>query len=349
MIAATPCGCGAEETGPGPAGSETYDVPRALGRPEVGGWAAQLYDTPRRLAEAGAGAGLGNYDMLAPGALPVFRKPCGCVMPLTGGRGGAGPGQGARQNLRWSCEREGGEGPGQLNIPRVRLTGQGRMPVVDMSKINANAGRCLSEPPREGGAVSLAGRTLSPARGRPPRPPPQPLYAQVDRSKKAGRQAEPAEPTAANYTNMEFAASLSLYENSRDVLSRLESPAPAAPPGNYLNMSPGRRPDGADYELMVGAEFRESTDSLAFNSDAFSDGKFNTIKQQPGRGRTVPEDAAVQGAGQGERWEEQADSGYWEQSCEAGEEKANRQYARCSSLDVEIKLLDQKLQRNIEF
>ena len=57
----------------------------------------------------------------------------------------------------------------------------------------------------------------------------------------------------------------------------------------------------------------------------------------------------VQGAGQGDRWEEQADSGYWEQSCEAGEEKANRQYARCSSLDVEIKLLDQKLQRNIEF
>ena len=80
--------------------------------------------------------------------------------------------------MTWTCVREGEEGgeggeASQLKIPRVRLTGQGKMPVVDMSKVNAM--RCFSEPPRDPGP-----RPLSPTvTGLPPKHG-SPLYAQVD-------------------------------------------------------------------------------------------------------------------------------------------------------------------------
>ena len=48
------------------------------------------------------------------------------------------------------------------------------------------------------------------------------IYVQVDKSKKS----KPQSPTTTNYTNLDFANSLSLYENSRDVLSRLQGPPP---------------------------------------------------------------------------------------------------------------------------
>merc|ERR1719430_273296 len=200
--------------------------------------------------------------------------------------------------MTWTCVREGEggeEGGGessQLKIPRVRLTGQGKMPVVDMSKVNAM--RCFSEPPRDPGP-----RPLSPTvTGLPPRHG-SPLYAQVDKSKKS----RPQSPTT-NYTNLDFANSLTLYENSRDVLSRLHGPPPlraqearrsqehrqeyrnpdpslpvspirrqtvgGAPPStlilnstteNYLDMSPSRREAGVtDYELM---QFRQRRTSDA--------------------------------------------------------------------------------------
>ena len=49
------------------------------------------------------------------------------------------------------------------------------------------------------------------------------LSTQVDKSKKSSR---PQSPTTTNYTNLDFANSLTLYENSRDVLSRLHGPPP---------------------------------------------------------------------------------------------------------------------------
>merc|ERR1712079_261496 len=149
MIAATPCSC----DGPGPgagqfqqhsqgAGFENYDIPRNLGRQE----ALQFYDTPRNVREAIECAnyqgGMGNYDIPLSGALPVFRKPCGCVLKLTnngdiGDDSSAVPGS----VLTWTCVNDDGGHDGvngdELKIPRVKLTGQGRMPVVDMSKINA--------------------------------------------------------------------------------------------------------------------------------------------------------------------------------------------------------------------
>merc|ERR1712123_242211 len=115
--------------------------------------------------------GMGNYDIFILGSLSVFRKPCGCIMKLTSHGESFEP----HQVMTWTCLREGqgGDESSELKIPRVKLTGQGRMPVVDMSKINAM--RCLSEPPRDSGCSwdSNSLRPLSPnsnsVRGLPPK------------------------------------------------------------------------------------------------------------------------------------------------------------------------------------
>jgi len=157
-----------------------------------------------------------------------------------------------------------------------------------------------------------------------------PVYAQIDRSRKTcpgcvsqgenvphkcgGRSKE---PEGTNYTNLDFANSLSLYENSKDVLSRLATQAPGnrethVPDSlaiksptrenlmlkssdgkeNYLNMSPKKIPT-SDYELMQSSDkpligfspvnfenlypLCESIESMALMCDS----KFNTIKQMP--------------------------------------------------------------------
>ena len=220
--------------------------------------AMQFYDTPRNVREAiecPPPNPMGNYDYPTAGPLPVFRKPCGCIMKLTSGEDPDSEQVG--EVMTWTCIREGDAAhnnleESQLKIPRVRLTGQGKMPVVDMSKVNAM--RCLSEPPRDSGPRSLS----PPVTGLPPRHA-SPLYAQVDRTKKAcsACQGEPGPHRCAasrpisptNYTNLDFANSLSLYENSRDVLSRLQPPPLRAQnarqeyrnPETSLLLSPSRR------------------------------------------------------------------------------------------------------------
>ena len=41
--------------------------------------------------------------------------------------------------MTWTCVKEGPRGPeeSEIKIPRVRLTGQGKMPVVDMRKLDS--------------------------------------------------------------------------------------------------------------------------------------------------------------------------------------------------------------------
>ena len=250
------------------------------------------------MASAGQVDGMGNYDIPQAGVLPVFRKPCGCILKLRSQEEeeeeeGGEPGQ----VLTWSCVREESE----LKIPRVKLTGQGKMPVVDMSKINANASRCLSEPPPPP-QPPQPGQSPQHKRERAVSPP-QALYARVDKSRKtsstSNSSTRPTEPPQPNYTNLDFANSLPLYENSRDLLSRLPPPPPP-PPGqrekscpDYLKMSPRRR---ENYEMMqIGLTGEkpligfspvkfdnlyplcESIESMAIMCDS----KFNTIKQMP--------------------------------------------------------------------
>ena len=247
--------------------------------------------------------GMGNYDVPQAGVLPVFRKPCGCVLKLRSEEGGE-----SGQVLTWSCVKEESE----LKIPRVKLTGQGKMPVVDMSKINANASRCFSEPPQSPHSQSpqyKKERAVSP---------PQALYAQVNKTRKTSSTStrsggDPTSSPQPNYTNLDFANSLPLYENSRDLLSRIPPPPPPQrdkPSPDYLNMSPRRR---ENYEMMqlglVGDKpligfspvkfdnlypLCESIESMAIMCD--SDSKFNTIKQMPKTSKTGSETDKVMSA-----------------------------------------------------
>merc|ERR1719495_1747708 len=131
MIAATPCPCigGSSTSGQvGPNGQgqqqrqgpgfENYDIPRNLGRQE----AMQFYDTPRNVREAIESSqmnGMGNYDIPTAGPLPVFRKPCGCIMKLTSQGEAFEP----NQVMTWTCVKEGqgGDESSELKIPRVKF------------------------------------------------------------------------------------------------------------------------------------------------------------------------------------------------------------------------------------
>ena len=185
---------------------------------------------------------MGNYDIPQPGAVPVLRKPCGCILNL------CDPESGGRNILTWTGvgEEDTGAGESELNIPRVKLTGQGRMPVVDMSKINANTNmRCFSEPPSDGAEFPKyhvskhSTNTNEPAVTNPLQ---NAIYAQVNKSLKS--QHKPVTLDNANskpnYANLDFANSLELYENSKDVLSRVAQLPPTGLKSPQRNFSEPR-------------------------------------------------------------------------------------------------------------
>jgi len=249
MIAAAPCACSNEgllkedlsslppnfNTGEG---YENYDIPRNLIRQE----AMQFYDTPRNVREAIESSQytgpMANYDIPTAGPLPVFRKPCGCIMKLVTNENGVDfTVENLASNGRimsWTCVNESqlaspGRETSEIKIPRVRLTGQGKMPVVDMSMVNAK--RCLSEPPSQDGDLNTV--TSSIVTRLPPKHPP--VYAQINKTRKNAivstqggitsaqphMEQQPKGNIHTNYTNLEFANSLQLYENSKDVLARV--------------------------------------------------------------------------------------------------------------------------------
>ena len=74
--------------------------------------------------ELSSNGGMGNYDLPRAGVLPVFRKPCGCVLRLTNGDQGEQGVATDQETLTWTCVREEGDSESELKIPRVKLTGQ---------------------------------------------------------------------------------------------------------------------------------------------------------------------------------------------------------------------------------
>ncbi|TRY81230.1 hypothetical protein TCAL_10448 [Tigriopus californicus] len=144
VLAATPCGCGngsgsTRNSGASMASSigsfgtvstassslDNYDIPRNLGKSQV---TSQLYDTPRSLkesAEHGGAEPFGNYDFPQHGALPVFRKQCGCVLKLSNKSGAP---------FVSDCVHNENTETLDAKAPRIKLTGTGKMPVVDMSE-----------------------------------------------------------------------------------------------------------------------------------------------------------------------------------------------------------------------
>ena len=148
----------------------------------------------------------------------TYRKGCGCITQLSGG---GGPSEQARppppppppqqQQLRSSA-------------PRVRLTGSGKMPVVDMS---TNGGGH----PGDGGRSAPVGL-----------PPKSPIYASVNKAKAAAAAAtrnpqrrQLQQTKLHNYCNVgppvadllhlqdEKPTASHVYENSRAVLQRLSA------------------------------------------------------------------------------------------------------------------------------
>ena len=183
----------------------------------------QFYDTPRNLKESLQGdhpqhpPAFGNYDFPQNGSLPVYRKQCGCVIKLVSAA--------AQNSYSWQCVSD-GESPAsslRMSAPRARLTGTGKMPVVDMS------------------APPAAGPSSLPVTGSQGLPPPKsPVYAAVNKCKKTPKPHH-------NYCNIEpnmrggpgNGNGGHVYENTKSVLDRLhleqQRRAVDLPP-NYQNL-----------------------------------------------------------------------------------------------------------------
>lgn len=221
---------------------ENYDVPRVT-TAVVTHHATENYDTPKRIQEylsKDANSNqidkYGNYDM----PVSIGKSVCGCedaprvdctctrLMSWTDS---------------WICKRGNGIENTGIPVNKVRLTGEGKMPVVDAS---GGGG---------GGAI----------------------YATVDMAKKIKKRLEckcdkEPEPPG-NYANLEFERSLENYENAKEVLQRAglalekvdvcqkcgHAPSGKTPDTpvnepksaeNYLMMEPGRKESCPGYVPM---------------------------------------------------------------------------------------------------
>ena len=175
----------------------------------------QFYDTPRSIKESIQGdhhqhpAAFGNYDFPQNGSLPVYRKQCGCVIKLVA----------AQNSYSWQCVSDGESSSSaaaslRISAPRARLTGTGKMPVVDMSS--------------SAGPSSLPAAAEPRCQGLPPK---SPVYAAVNKNKKLQRPHHNycnIEPNKADPTKGESGKGALLqgsnghiYENTRSVLDRL--------------------------------------------------------------------------------------------------------------------------------
>lgn len=233
---------------------ENYDVPRtpvqvepsASGNPAL----ADLYDTPKKIQEylnkdnahqhhqhhhhhhhndqqpqtIGSSDKYGNYDM------PAM---CGCMPSMSSGKD-APPRNNCTCNrvMSWAdnwislpyCRRGNGVENTSLPINKVKLSGEGKMPVVqpsgelaiyatvDMAKKIRR--KLLDEGAADDEDGDNDGQTCE-------------CEHEVETDISAnyinlapGGQQTPEEATAANYTNLEFALSLENYENAKEVLQK---------------------------------------------------------------------------------------------------------------------------------
>ena len=182
-----------------------YDIPKQPIRVASPTSAAmQFYDTPKTIQEqiekhSGPYA---NYDVPHPGEapVPIVQRPCGCIMRLLP--------QDSEKTL-----------PESKQIPKLKLTGSGKMPVMDMRN------------PEHSVVTGL--------------PPKSPVYAVVN---KASKRKIKTNSQAHNYCNIEPNDNIGatgkpparepptepFYENSREVLDRMfQDDLP-----NYVEMEP---------------------------------------------------------------------------------------------------------------
>ena len=147
-----------------------------------------------------------NYDFPHEQPVPIFRKPCGCIMKFNGG---APP----------TAQSSASNG-GPKVVPKMKLTGCGKMPVVDMRGPEHNV-------PTNSETVQL--QVTAPQ----PNATSSPVYAVVNKANKRKLKTESA-PTPQpfpNYCNVEVGLTGKppicpprepYYENSRQVVSRMK-------------------------------------------------------------------------------------------------------------------------------
>ena len=220
-----------------------YDIPKATRCSQAAASTMQLYDTPKNVAVKFMGP-YANYDVPHPGEapVPVFRKACGCLMKLvpvsTNGCSGAvrAPNGQVEHDMMWSCVSKNPMVKEDANghIPKLRLTGSGKMPVMDMRKLESHD------------TVIQGGLMHPPVAGLPPK---SPVYAVVNKVNK--KKVKPPEKPFHNYCNVDPAINHTIepmrqaptspyYENSGQVLSRLRrmEAEEAADFPNYVEMDP---------------------------------------------------------------------------------------------------------------
>lgn len=208
---------------------ENYDIPKNLlkevcdkqplldssNRLSMSPTPFDYYDTPKNIKETLCSSEVnhyGNYD--TPPPAKTIRKPCGCVVTFARQAVDTEPRAECpcQRVLCWAenwmilpyCRRGHGVDNTSVPIHKVKLSGEGKMPVVNAS-----------------GEVAI--------------------YATIDKSKKSNRKpvedsnqqntnyenVEPEErgeekekKESINYENIEFAQSLEYYENSKDLIQR---------------------------------------------------------------------------------------------------------------------------------
>ncbi|XP_069669405.1 uncharacterized protein [Periplaneta americana] len=319
---------------------ENYDVPKSLlghsyprdpsKEDPHARMAEEYYDTPRNVKEclAASDPQYGNYD--TPPAALTLRKPCGCVVkyakksldvappPVTktaateaedaGPRGGECP---CQRVMCWAenwmmlpyCRRGNGMENTGVPIHKVKLSGEGKMPVmnpsgeiaiyatVDKSK-KTNRRQCSCPPqqphledcPRQQQDIALSQQDGS-------------NYVNVEAGGKVAAPAEASQSIDAvtgglNYENIDFAQSLEYYENSKDLLQRVGLTKEAVEGGEPPAPEVLEAEEAVSYTISNGVKFCNKCGHAC-----------HLVSPQP-----LPEDAEVEVAGEATTLVQSADA-----------------------------------------
>ncbi|XP_065350266.1 uncharacterized protein LOC135946132 [Cloeon dipterum] len=173
-------------------------------------------------------------------------KGCGLL-----GRGEQAAGCPCQRVMGWTellpCRRGSGAEDSGVPIHKVRLNGEGRMPVRDPS-----------------GQLSVLYATVDKSKKKP-RPLPCPNYVNVEEIQAAGGPSGIAQAVQANYANMDFAQSLENYENAKDVLQQGVS-SKERPAEQYIVMEPNKKQPFPGYLTMTPANLGRASSIPALSS-----------------------------------------------------------------------------------
>ncbi|KAJ9593987.1 hypothetical protein L9F63_014582, partial [Diploptera punctata] len=324
---------------------ENYDVPKSL----LGNTFTRVsststdeyYDTPKNVKECLAASGndsqYGNYDV--PPAALTLRKPCGCVIkypkklgvvpePATAAkveisedsRGSECP---CQRVMCWAenwmmipyCRRGNGMENTGVPIHKVKLSGEGKMPVMNPSgeiaiyatvdkskKTNRRQAAACSCPPQQPHKEDCPQQQLE-------------INQQADGSnyvnvEVGGNMNSPGTETAMvsqgseastslDYENIDFAQSLEYYENSKDLLQRVgitkenlegaetESPTTEIPEGE----------EPISYTITNGVKFCNKCGHACHLADASSSKQDDYLMMEPAKSVPICPEAAARALG----------------------------------------------------